>query len=36
MMVERWCPKQYSCVYAPNSKEPNIDSVVDSLNSIKN
>ena len=36
MMVENWCPKQYKCVSNPNSKEPNIDSVLDSLNSIKN
>ena len=28
------CPKQFKCVYNPNSKEPNIDNVIDSLNSI--
>jgi hypothetical protein len=34
MMVESWCPKQYKCVYNPNSEEPNIDQVMDSLRSI--
>ena len=28
-------PSQYKCVYNPGSKEPNIDDVMDSLNSIK-
>jgi len=34
-MYENNCPKQFKCVYNPWSKEPNIDDVVDSLNSIK-
>ncbi len=34
-MYEDNCPKQYKCVYNPWSKEPSIDDVVDSLNSIK-
>ena len=33
MMIESWCPKQYKCVYNPWGKEPNIDDVIDSLNS---
>jgi hypothetical protein len=28
------CPKQFKCKYQPNSKEPNIDNVMESLNSI--
>lgn len=28
------CPKQYQCVYNPNSKKPNIDDVMKSLRSI--
>jgi len=28
------CPKQFKCKYQPNSKEPNIDQVMDSLNQI--
>jgi hypothetical protein len=28
------CPKQYKCVHNPNSKEPSIDDVMDSLRSI--
>ena len=28
------CPKQCKCKYQPNSKEPNIDQVMDSLNQI--
>lgn len=35
LMYENNCPKQFKCVYNPWSKEPNIDDVVDSLNSIK-
>lgn len=35
LMYENKCPKQYKCVYNPNQKEPNIDSVIESLNSIK-
>ena len=34
LMFDQNCPKQYKCVYNPNSKEPNIDNVMDSLNSI--
>ena len=34
MMIETWCPKKYKCVYNPNSKEPNIDEVMESLRSI--
>ena len=32
LVVEGQCPAQYRCKYDPNGKEPNIDSVVDSLN----
>ena len=28
------CPRKYKCVLDPNGKEPNIDSVMDSLRSI--
>ena len=35
LMYENNCPKQFQCVYNPWSKEPNINDVVDSLNSIK-
>ena len=35
LMYEDNCPKTYKCVYNPNGKEPNIDDVIDSLNSIK-
>ena len=31
-MVEGQCPVEYTCKYDPFGKEPNIDSVVDSLN----
>ncbi len=34
LMYEPNCPKQYKCIYNPNSKEPNIDSVMESLRSI--
>tara|TARA_X000001382_G_scaffold123629_1_gene107584 strand:+ start:152 stop:535 length:384 start_codon:yes stop_codon:yes gene_type:complete len=34
LMYEKNCPRQYKCVYNPGQPEPNIDSVVDSLNSI--
>ena len=34
LMYEDNCPSQYRCVYNPGSKEPNIDDVLDSLNSI--
>ena len=32
LVVEGECPSQYSCKYDPNGQEPNIDSVLDSLN----
>ena len=32
LVVEGNCPNEYKCKYDPNGKEPNIDSVVDSLN----
>ena len=35
LMYENNCPAQYKCVYNPWQKEPSIDDVVDSLNSIK-
>ena len=35
LMYENNCPSQYKCVYNPWQKEPSIDDVVDSLNSIK-
>ena len=35
LMYEDNCPAYYKCVYNPWSKEPSIDDVVDSLNSIK-
>ena len=31
LVVEGQCPTEYSCKYDPFGKEPNIDSVVDSL-----
>tara|TARA_B100002019_G_C21068159_1_gene497604 strand:- start:381 stop:737 length:357 start_codon:yes stop_codon:yes gene_type:complete len=34
LMYEDTCPRQYRCIYNPGSKEPNIDDVLDSLNSI--
>ena len=34
LMYEDNCPKQYKCHYNPNSTEPNIDNVMDSLNQI--
>ena len=34
LMFDNNCPKQFKCIYNPNSKEPNIDNVMDSLNSI--
>jgi len=34
LMYEDNCPSQYKCVYNPWGKEPSIDDVVDSLNSI--
>ena len=35
LMYEHNCPAKYKCVYNPWGKEPNIDDVVESLNSIK-
>ena len=32
LVVEGHCPSEYKCKYDPNGQEPNIDSVVDSLN----
>ena len=32
LVVEGQCPMEYQCKYDPNGKEPNIESVVDSLN----
>ena len=32
LVVEGQCPSEYRCKYDPNGQEPNIDSVVDSLN----
>ena len=35
LMYEDTCPAQYKCVYNPWSKEPSIDDIIDSLNTIK-
>ena len=35
LMYEDNCPSQYKCKYNPWSKEPSIDDVISSLNSIK-
>jgi len=32
MAIEKNCPKQYKCKYNPFGEEPNIGSVIDSLN----
>ena len=32
LVVEGQCPNEYRCKYDPNGQEPNIDSVMDSLN----
>mgnify|MGYP001218359157 CR=1 FL=1 len=32
LVVEGQCPAEYRCKYDPDGEEPNIDSVVDSLN----
>ena len=32
LVVEGYCPAEYQCKYDPNGQEPNINSVVDSLN----
>ena len=32
LVVEGQCPNEYRCKYDPDGEEPNIDSVVDSLN----
>ena len=34
MSVPNACPRQYKCVYKPNSKEPSIDDVMESLRSV--
>ena len=34
LLFDNNCPKQFKCKYQPNSKEPNIDNVMESLNSI--
>ena len=35
LMYEENCPSQYKCIYNPYGKEPSIDDIIDSLNSIK-
>ena len=35
LMYEDDCPPSYKCVYNPWNKEPSIDDIIDSLNSIK-
>ena len=35
LMYEEDCPPSYKCVYNPWNKEPSIDDIIDSLNSIK-
>ena len=35
LMYENNCPAKYQCEYNPWSKEPSIDDIIDSLNSIK-
>ena len=35
LMYEDNCPSQYKCIYNPGGTEPNIDDIIDSLNSIK-
>ncbi len=35
LMYENNCPPSYKCVYNPWNKEPSIDDIIDSLNSIK-
>tara|TARA_R110001632_G_scaffold232079_1_gene371931 strand:- start:10295 stop:10690 length:396 start_codon:yes stop_codon:yes gene_type:complete len=35
LMYDNNCPKQFKCVYNPGQIEPNIDSVIESLNKIK-
>ena len=35
LMYENNCPPSYKCVYNPWNKEPTIDDIIDSLNSIK-
>ena len=32
LVVEGQCPIEFQCKYEPNGQEPNIDSVVDSIN----
>lgn len=33
MVIESYCPREYQCIYNPWQKEPNIDDVINSLNS---
>tara|TARA_R100001594_G_scaffold115012_1_gene149852 strand:- start:7972 stop:8709 length:738 start_codon:yes stop_codon:yes gene_type:complete len=35
LMYEDSCPRSYQCIYNPGGTEPNIDDVIESLNSIK-
>ncbi len=35
LMYEDDCTAKYKCVYNPGGKEPSIDDIIDSLNSIK-
>jgi|TARA_B100000900_G_scaffold225882_1_gene191745 hypothetical protein len=32
LVVEGQCPNEYQCKYDPNGQEPNIDSVLESMN----
>jgi hypothetical protein len=34
MVIEMKCPRSFKCVYNPNSPEPSINDVVDSLNKV--
>jgi|MEHZ01.5.fsa_nt_MEHZ011353200.1_3 hypothetical protein len=34
MVVEMKCPRSFKCIYNPNTPEPNINDVVDSLNKV--
>lgn len=34
LMIEKFCPKKFKCVYKPGQKEPNIDDVMESLRSV--
>jgi hypothetical protein len=35
MAIENKCPRSYQCEYNPYGEPPNIDSVIESLNEIK-